>query len=66
MIIIKCDWICELCYKPVVGNLPNDWELVWGSAMCPDCMNKVKLSGKSIMDTKCGCFSYMPDSRGKN
>ena len=63
MINIKCDWICELCYKPAVGDLPSDWELIWGSAICPDCIFKNQDSGLSISDTKCGCYSYMPDPR---
>lgn len=39
-------WCCEFCYIVVLeGNLPKDWDLVWQSAVCPNCQNRVEADG---------------------
>ena len=39
-------WVCEFCFKQ--SNhfmLPAGWDLVWQSAVCPDCQNRVANDG---------------------
>ncbi len=55
---ITADWICFYCYKPATGNLPNDWDLIWQSPVCPDCLKRAK-TGVTIG----GEFAYMDDPR---
>jgi hypothetical protein len=62
MIRIEADWICEYCYKPAVGNLPATWELIFQSAVCPDCLRQLDgLGGVHVV--KCGQLAFMPDPR---
>ena len=42
---MNSDWICEFCYKPADGDLPPEWDLVWQSAVCPECQQRVKEDG---------------------
>ncbi len=39
-------WVCEFCFKSYFGNpLPDDWDLVWQSAVCPKCQCRVARDG---------------------
>ncbi len=39
-------WVCEFCYVCVMdGDLPKGWDLVWQSAVCPSCQERVKRDG---------------------
>jgi len=39
-------WLCEFCYKQSNRkNLPETWNLVWQSAVCPDCQKRVARDG---------------------
>ena len=39
-------WVCEYCYRIFYGTkLPDDWDFVWQSAVCPDCKGKVAQDG---------------------
>lgn len=43
---LKPAWVCEFCFACLLdGNLPEDWALVWQSAVCPSCQIKVKRDG---------------------
>jgi hypothetical protein len=40
------DWICEFCFKTIKGKiLPDSWDWVWQSAVCPECLERVKTDG---------------------
>ena len=64
MIKIICDWICEFCYKPCAGNLPSDWEFIFQSAICPDCIIRAKSESKLLTEIKGGEYAYISDPRG--
>lgn len=55
-------WICELCFKPANGDLPDSWDLVWQSAVCPDCQVKVASHG-GYGKVVGGEFAYAKDPR---
>ena len=39
-------WVCEFCYREYYGNpLPDSWDFVWQSAVCPECRQLVPLDG---------------------
>jgi hypothetical protein len=39
-------WVCEFCFKQSNHHrLPEKWELVWQSAVCPDCQKRVEKDG---------------------
>ncbi len=51
-------WVCELCYKEVEsGNLPDTWELVWQSAICPACLKIAERRKLSIGEHRGGCYA---------
>lgn len=57
------DWICEFCYKTINSQfLPDDWDLVWQSAVCPECQEKVKCDGGYTL-VKLGAYAKVPDPR---
>ena len=38
--------ICEFCYKETTtDNIPESWDLVWQSAVCPECKSRVQADG---------------------
>ena len=42
----KYSWICEFCFRKAYTNvLPRGWDLVWQSAVCPKCVERVKEDG---------------------
>ncbi|HEY3315211.1 MAG TPA: DUF5131 family protein, partial [Bacillota bacterium] len=56
-------WLCEFCYKTHYGpRLPADWDLVWQSAVCPECQEKVKRDG-GYGKVFCGAYATTPDPR---
>lgn len=56
-------WLCEFCYKTVYNNiLPADWDLVWQSAVCPDCRERVAEDG-GYWEVPCGAYADKPDPR---
>ncbi len=43
---LKPAWVCEYCFVCLLeGNLPDDWDLVFQSAVCPSCQKKAKRDG---------------------
>ena len=50
-------WVCEFCFKQINNKiLPSSWDLVWQSAVCPCCKEKVaKNGGYGVV--KCGSFA---------
>ncbi len=39
-------WVCEFCFKQSNHNiLPSGWDLVWQSAVCPNCQKRVANDG---------------------
>lgn len=56
------DWICEFCYKPADGDLPPSWKLMWQSAVCPDCQEKVAQKG-GYGAVVGGAFAFGKDPR---
>lgn len=40
------NWICEFCFKVYDGDrLPDDWDFIFQSAVCPECKPKVQVDG---------------------
>jgi hypothetical protein len=59
-------WICELCYRTIeTGDLPDDWTLVFQSAIRPDCQERCTREGIAFGSEKCrgGMFADGPDPR---
>ena len=56
------DWICEFCHKTINGELPDDWDFVWQSAVCPECKEKVARDGGYGV-VKGGAYATGPDPR---
>jgi len=59
---ILVDWICEFCHRAVKGNLPEDWDLVWQSAVCPECQKRVAKDGGYDVVVG-GAYAMAPDPR---
>ncbi|MFL6416122.1 MAG: hypothetical protein ACJ74Y_10710 [Bryobacteraceae bacterium] len=39
-------WVCEFCFRTIKDDvLPNNWEWIYQSAVCPDCKARVEASG---------------------
>lgn len=39
-------WVCEFCYRIFKGEILADgWDLIWQSAVCPDCQKRVQEDG---------------------
>ena len=53
---LKPAWVCEFCFACLLdGDLPNDWDLVWQSAICPSCQknfDRPKLNSDKIKPLK--------------
>lgn len=62
ILIIQADYICEFCFKPGEGDIPNSWDFVWQSAVCPDCKAKVATHGGYAV-VKGGTFAFCSDPR---
>jgi hypothetical protein len=66
---------CELCYAQHTGDrIPDDWDIVWQSPICPDCQEKCKIENTvreiqgldpiHLPDRRGGCFANgKPDPR---
>lgn len=56
-------WFCEFCYKTDYSNmLPSKWDLVWQSAVCPECQERVaKNGGYGVVP--CGAYATKPEPR---
>ena len=65
MIFIRADFICELCYKPGTGAVPETWSIILSSNICPECIerNSKEPSGPNILEIKCGAYAHCPDPR---
>ena len=58
-------WICEFCYRVYMGNpLPDEWDRVWQSNVCPVCQKRVELDGGYGV-VKDGAYAVSPDPRGE-
>ena len=56
-------WLCEFCYaRSYNSTLPGSWDLVWGSAVCPDCAPRVAEDGGYAV-VKGGAYAEVPDPR---
>ena len=56
-------WTCEYCFRPFYGEkLPDDWDFVWQSAVCPDCKVKVAADGGYFV-VPGGKYATGPDPR---
>jgi len=56
-------WVCEFCFKVCnENNLPEMWDLVWQSAVCPECQERVKADGGYDV-VKGGAYAKGPDPR---
>lgn len=57
-------WICEFCYTRVyLDRLPDSWEFMWQSAVCPDCHKRVLADGGYSV-VKGGAYAFeVPDPR---
>jgi len=70
MITIIADYICEFCYKPGNGDIPNDWGFVLSlqSHICPECLSKAENQGNkfSIVSALSGVWANMEDPREDN
>ena len=60
-------WVCELCFRTIrADRLPDDWELVHQSAVCPDCIRRARANDVSLAECCGGVYSDgRPDSRNK-
>ena len=59
----KPSWICEFCYRPYYGdNLQDNWDIVWQSAVCPECQERVMNDG-GYMKVVGGAYSFGADPR---
>lgn len=38
-------FVCEFCFTKVLGSLPDGWDLVYQSAVCVPCQERVELDG---------------------
>lgn len=60
--------ICEFCYKSLPatadGRLPEGWEFVWQSYVCPDCVKRVAFDG-GYHFVPGGAYAQGPDPRDK-
>ncbi len=46
-------WVCEFCYRKSNRKiLPKDWDLVWQSAVCPKCQERVKKNAVGNIGTR--------------
>ncbi len=62
---LSWSWICEFCYQLVLrGPLPPGWDLVYQSAVCPECWARVQQDG-GIAVVKGGAYAQGPDPRSK-
>lgn len=60
---LSLGWICEFCFKRIYVNfLPTDWDLVWQSAVCPECQEKVRNDGGYGI-VKGGAYATSKDPR---
>ena len=59
-------WLCEFCFRVIAeGPLPSSWELVWQSAVCPECQKRVaERGGYAVVPG--GAFAQGPDPRENN
>jgi hypothetical protein len=58
-------WICEFCFKRSwATQLPKEWDFVWQSSVCPDCVIRVKGDGGYGV-VRGGEYSSKPDPRAK-
>jgi len=59
----KWKWICEFCFKKSYQRfLPDGWEWVWQSAVCPSCRKRVEKDGGYNV-VKGGAYAKVPDPR---
>jgi hypothetical protein len=60
-------WICAYCYRALLkGNLPPDWDLVFQSPICPDCLARAKREHPDDWPRVVKCGEYAngkPDPR---
>ena len=59
---MRPDWICEFCFTPIHGRLPDDWDWVLQSAVCPSCIKRVARDGGYAV-VKGGAYAAVPDPR---
>lgn len=56
-------WICEFCYREdASARLPDKWDFVWQSAVCPECRVRVHADGGYAV-VKGGAYAKRPDPR---
>jgi hypothetical protein len=59
----RATWICEFCYAMLFEDrLPDSWDWVWQSAICPDCQEKVARAG-GVNVVLSGDYADGPDPR---
>jgi hypothetical protein len=58
-------WICEFCYAMLFDDqLPESWEWIWQSAVCPECRERVERDGGYFV-VVAGAYAEGPDPRGE-
>lgn len=58
-------WICFFCFTYAqYRNLPDDWDLVWQSAVCPECQKRVQADGGYAVVVGGAYSDGKPDPRG--
>lgn len=56
-------WVCEFCFRTSDAQpLPEGWELVWSSAVCPECLERVGREG-GIYVVPVGAYARGSDPR---
>ena len=64
--MLEIGWLCEICYRALPNmTLPADWELVFQSAICPDCQKHAKDNNIALCNLICGSRAQGPDPRAK-
>lgn len=56
-------WLCEFCYRTHYGDqLPETWDWVWQSAVCPECKERTARDGGYGV-VRGGAYATQPDPR---
>ena len=56
--------ICELCYvETPEGDIPQDWDIVWQSLICPECQTRLAALSIRYSDAVGGMFTDKKDPR---
>jgi hypothetical protein len=57
-------WVCEYCYATSDDSiLPPDWDMIWQSVVCPECVRRLAAKTIEVHTTPGGAFANTVDPR---